>query len=82
MPDRSLTCSRAGALPCPPNPPGFIDLTKSSAPCRARQIMAGLEGLRVGNAAVGSREALIARLEQTASSGVNMNSCASGLGLQ
>ena len=26
-----------------------------------------------------SREALIARLEQTASSGVNMNSCASGL---
>ena len=49
---------------------------------RARQIMAGLEGLRVGNAAVGSREALIARLEQTASSGVNMNSCASGLGLQ
>ena len=49
---------------------------------RARQIMAGLEGLRVGNAAAGSREALIARLEQTASSGVNMNSCASGLGLQ
>ena len=46
---------------------------------RARQIMAGLEGLRVGNAAAGSREALIARLEQTASSGVNMNSCASGL---
>ena len=49
---------------------------------RARQIMAGLEGLRVGNAAAGSREALIARLEQTASSSVNMNSCASGLGLQ
>ena len=49
---------------------------------RARQIMAGLEGLRVGNAAAVSREALIARLEQTASSGVNMNSCASGLGLQ
>ena len=46
---------------------------------RARQIMAGLEGLRVGNAAAVSREALIARLEQTASSGVNMNSCASGL---
>ena len=33
MPDRSLTCSRAGAPPGPPNPPGFIDLTKSSAPC-------------------------------------------------
>ena len=49
---------------------------------RARQIMAGLEGLRVGNAAAVSREALIARLEQTASSGVNMNSCASGLVLQ
>ena len=46
---------------------------------RARQIMAGLEGLRVGNAAAVSREALIERLEQTASSGVNMNSCASGL---
>ena len=49
---------------------------------RARQIMAGLEGLRVGNAAAVSREALIERLEQTASSGVNMNSCASGLVLQ
>ena len=49
---------------------------------RARQIMADLEGLRVGNAAAVSREALIARLEQTASSGVNMNSCASGLGSQ
>ena len=49
---------------------------------RARQIMAGLEGLRVGNAAAVSREALIARLERTASSGVNMNSCASGLVLQ
>ena len=46
---------------------------------RARQIMAVFEGLRVGNAAAVSREALIARLEQTASSGVNMNSCASGL---
>ena len=46
---------------------------------RARQIMAGLEGLRVGDAAAVSREALIARLEQTASSGVNMNSCAFGL---
>ncbi len=33
---------------------------------RARQIMVGLEGLRVGNAAAVSREALIARLEQTA----------------
>ena len=49
---------------------------------RAQQIMAGLEGLRVGNAAAVSREALIERLEQTASSGVNMNSCASGLVLQ
>ena len=37
---------------------------------RARQIMAGLEGLRVGNAAAMSREALIACLEQTAVSGV------------
>ena len=37
---------------------------------RARQIMAGLEGLRVGNAAAVSREALIARLEQTTASGV------------
>ena len=33
---------------------------------RARQIMAGLEGLRVGNAAAVAREALIARLERTA----------------
>ena len=33
---------------------------------RARQIMADLEGLRVGNAAAVSREALIARLERTA----------------
>ena len=30
---------------------------------RARQIMAGLEGLRVGNAAAVSRAALIVRLE-------------------
>ena len=30
---------------------------------RARQIMAGLEGLRVGNPAAVSREALIARLQ-------------------
>ena len=37
---------------------------------RARQIMAGLEGLRVNNAAAASREALIARLEQTAGSGI------------
>ena len=37
---------------------------------RARQIMAGLEGLRVGNAAAVSREALIARLERTAAAGV------------
>ena len=37
---------------------------------RARQIMAGLEGLRVGNAAAVSREALIARLERTADGGV------------
>ena len=35
-----------------------------------RQIMAGLEGLRVGNAAAVSREALIARLERTAAAGV------------
>ena len=37
---------------------------------RARQIMAGLEGLRVGNAAAVSREAFIARLERTAAAGV------------
>ena len=37
---------------------------------RARQIMAGLEGLRVGNAAAVSREALIARLERPAAGGV------------
>ena len=30
MPDRSLTYSRAGVPPCPPNQPGFTDLTKSS----------------------------------------------------
>ena len=35
---------------------------------RARQIMAGLEGLRVGNAAAVSREALIARVEQMVAS--------------
>ena len=29
MPDRSLTCSRAGVPPGPPNPPGFIDLKKN-----------------------------------------------------
>ena len=40
---------------------------------RARQIMAGLEGLRVGNAAAVSREALIARLERTAASGRDVN---------
>ena len=37
---------------------------------RARQIMAGLKGLRAGNAAAVSREALIARLERTAAAGV------------
>ena len=36
---------------------------------RARQIMAGWAGLRVGNASAVSREALIARLEQTARRG-------------
>lgn len=36
---------------------------------RARQIMAGLEGLRIGNAAAVARLALIARLEETAASG-------------
>ena len=35
MPDRSLTCSRAGVPPCPPNQPGFSDLTKSSALLRS-----------------------------------------------
>lgn len=37
---------------------------------RARQIMAGLEGLRAGNAVAVSRAALIARLEETAASGL------------
>jgi hypothetical protein len=37
---------------------------------RARQLMAGLEGLRVGNAAAVSRLALIARLEETAQGGL------------
>ena len=37
---------------------------------RARQIMADLEGLRVGNAAAVSREALIARLERPPAAGV------------
>lgn len=37
---------------------------------RARQLMAGLEGLRVGNASAVARLALIARLEQTASGGL------------
>jgi len=37
---------------------------------RARQLMAGLEGLRVGNAAAVSRAALIARMEETAASGI------------
>ena len=37
---------------------------------RARQIMAGLKGLRVGNAAAVSREALIARLERPAATNV------------
>ena len=35
---------------------------------RARQVMAGLEGLRVGNAAAVSRAALIVRLEQMVAS--------------
>ena len=38
--------------------------------CRARQIMAGWAGLRVGNVSAVSREALIACLEQTAAAGV------------
>ena len=33
MPDRSLTYSRAGVAPGPPNPPAFIDLRKSSHCC-------------------------------------------------
>ena len=88
MPDRSLTCSRAGVPPCPPKPAWFHRLDEiftalramTSTPLdrtaveklfrvrrrRARQIMAGLEGLRIGNASVLSREALIVRLEQTA----------------
>ena len=37
---------------------------------RARQLMAGLEGLRVGNASAVARLSLIARLEQTASGGL------------
>ena len=85
MPDRSLTCSRAGDPPRPAQPacfhrldeiltaPRSIESTRLDRLAvqklfgvrerRARQIMAGLEGLRVGNAAAVSREALIARLE-------------------
>lgn len=37
---------------------------------RARQLMAGLEGLRAGNASAVSRLALITRMEETAASGV------------
>jgi hypothetical protein len=37
---------------------------------RARQLMAGLEGLRAGNASAVLRLALIARLEETAASGI------------
>jgi hypothetical protein len=37
---------------------------------RARQLMAGLPGLRAGNASAVLRAALIARLEETASGGV------------
>ena len=92
MPDRSLTCSRAGVPPCPPKPAWFHRLDEILSALRsmtsthldraaveklfrvrqrrARQIMVGLEGLRVGNAAAVSREALIARLEQAAASGV------------
>ena len=73
MPDRSLTCSRAGAPPKPSQPAWFHRLDEIFTALRsmtstrldraaveklfrvlqlrARQIMAGLEGLRVGNAA-------------------------------
>ena len=90
MPDRSLTCSRAGASPRPAQPAWFHRLDEILGALRsmtsphldraaveklfrgrqrhARQIMVGLEGLRVGNAAAVSREALIARLEQMVAS--------------
>jgi hypothetical protein len=37
---------------------------------RARQLMAGLPGLRAGNAFAASRQALVARLEETAAGGL------------
>src|ERR1039457_6018905 len=37
---------------------------------RARQLMAGLPGLRAGNAFAASRQALIVRLEETAKGGL------------
>ena len=39
-------------------------------PRRARQLMAGLPGIRAGNAAAISRQALIERMRETAASGV------------
>ena len=39
-------------------------------PRRARQLMAGLAGIRAGNAAAISRQALIERMRETAASGV------------
>ena len=70
MPDRSLTCSRAGDPPVPAQPACFQGLDEILSALRsmtstrldrlaveklfrvrrrrARQIMAGLEGLRVG----------------------------------
>ena len=71
MPDRSLTCSRAGVPTCPPNPPvealGEIDashLDRQAVEKRfgvgerlARQLMAGLDGIRAGNATAVPRRA-------------------------
>ena len=51
MPDRSLTCSRAGVPPCPPNQPGFIDLMSLVAEFsdRAPVVLSGIaeDGLRL-----------------------------------
>ena len=38
--------------------------------CRARQLMAGLPGIRAGNVGAIARHALIERMEETAASGV------------
>ena len=46
---------------------------------RARQLIAGLSGIRTGNAAAISRHALIERMEETAASEVYRGKCAAGV---